>query len=56
LPVGGIKEKSGCKACGFKRNLMCAANEKDVKEIDGNFIKGINFIIKNSRNWILVLM
>lgn len=49
LPVGGIKEKVlAAKRAGLKEILMCALNEKDVKEIDGNFIKGINFhFVKN---------
>ena len=49
LPVGGIKEKVlAAKRSGLKEILMCAANEKDVKEIDGSFIKGINFhYVKN---------
>ncbi|HYJ63894.1 MAG TPA: endopeptidase La [Parafilimonas sp.] len=49
LPVGGIKEKVlAAKRAGLKEILMCALNEKDVKEIDGNFIKGINFhYVKN---------
>lgn len=49
LPVGGIKEKVlAAKRSGLKEILMCAVNEKDVKEIDGNFIKGITFhYVKN---------
>ena len=49
LPVGGIKEKVlAAKRAGLKEILMCAVNEKDVKEIDGSFIKGINFhYVKN---------
>ncbi len=49
LPVGGIKEKVlAAKRAGLKEIMMCALNEKDVKEIDGNFIKGINFhYVKN---------
>ena len=49
LAVGGIKEKVlAAKRSGLKEILMCAANEKDVKEIDGNFIKGIHFhYVKN---------
>ena len=49
LPVGGIKEKVlAAKRAGLKEILMCALNEKDVKEIDGNFIKGITFhYVKN---------
>ncbi len=49
LPVGGIKEKVlAAKRAGLKEILMCALNEKDVKEIDGNFIKGVTFhYVKN---------
>lgn len=49
LPVGGIKEKVlAAKRAGLKEILMCYLNEKDVKEIDSNFIKGINFhYVKN---------
>ena len=49
LPVGGIKEKVlAAKRAGLKEILMCALNEKDVKEIDSNFIKGVDFhYVKN---------
>jgi ATP-dependent Lon protease len=49
LPVGGIKEKVlAAKRAGLKEILMCSVNEKDVKEIDSNFIKGIHFhYVKN---------
>jgi ATP-dependent Lon protease len=49
LPVGGIKEKVlAAKRAGLKEILMCNLNEKDVKEIDSNFIKGITFhYVKN---------
>lgn len=44
LPVGGIKEKVlAAKRAGIKEIIMCWQNEKDVKEIDSNFIKGIKF-------------
>lgn len=44
LPVGGIKEKVlAAKRAGLKEIIMCWQNEKDVKEIDSNFIKGIKF-------------
>jgi ATP-dependent Lon protease len=44
LPVGGIKEKVlAAKRAGMKEIIMCAQNEKDVKEIDPRFIKGVNF-------------
>ncbi|MDR0793242.1 MAG: endopeptidase La [Chitinophagaceae bacterium] len=44
LPVGGIKEKIlAAKRAGLKEIILCAINEKDVKEIDPEFIKGIKF-------------
>ncbi len=44
LPVGGIKEKVlAAKRAGLKEIIMCWQNEKDVQEIDSNFIKGIQF-------------
>ncbi len=49
LPVGGIKEKVlAAKRSGLREILMCALNEKDVKEIDSSFIKGVEFhYVKN---------
>ena len=44
LPVGGIKEKIlAAKRAGIKEIIMCWQNEKDVLEINSNFIKGIKF-------------
>ncbi len=44
LPVGGIKEKVlAAKRAGLKEIIMCWQNEKDVQEIDSNFIKGVEF-------------
>ncbi len=44
LPVGGIKEKVlAAKRSGLKEIIMCWQNEKDVQEIDSNFIHGLNF-------------
>lgn len=44
LPVGGIKEKIlAAKRAGLKEIVLCAQNEKDVNEIDSNFIKGLVF-------------
>lgn len=44
LPVGGIKEKVlAAKRAGLKEIVMCWQNEKDVDEINGQFIKGIKF-------------
>jgi ATP-dependent Lon protease len=44
LPVGGIKEKIlAAKRSGLKEIILCWQNEKDVNEIDSNFIKGVEF-------------
>jgi ATP-dependent Lon protease len=44
LPVGGIKEKVlAAKRSGLKEIILCAQNEKDVKEIEGDFIRGLQF-------------
>ncbi|MEX6687584.1 endopeptidase La [Danxiaibacter flavus] len=44
LPVGGIKEKVlAAKRAGLKEIILCWQNEKDVQEIDSNFIKGLKF-------------
>lgn len=44
LPVGGIKEKIlAAKRAGIKEIVLCWQNEKDVLEIDSNFIKGMQF-------------
>ncbi len=44
LPVGGIKEKIlAAKRAGLKEVIMCWQNEKDVLEINSQYIKGIKF-------------
>jgi ATP-dependent Lon protease len=44
LPVGGIKEKVlAAKRAGLKEIILCWQNEKDVDEIDPEFIKGMHF-------------
>ncbi len=44
LPVGGIKEKVlAAKRAGLKEIILCWQNEKDVQEIESEFIKGIKF-------------
>jgi ATP-dependent Lon protease len=49
LPVGGIKEKVlAAKRSGLKEIILCSQNEKDVKEIEASFIKGLTFhYVKN---------
>jgi ATP-dependent Lon protease len=44
LPVGGIKEKVlAAKRAGLKEIVLCNQNEKDVLEINPEFIKGMKF-------------
>lgn len=44
LPVGGIKEKIlAAKRAGMKEIILPASNEKDVQQIDADFIKGLTF-------------
>ena len=49
LPVGGIKEKVlAAKRAGLKEIILCWQNQKDVEEIESDFIKGIKFhYVKN---------
>ena len=44
MPVGGIKEKVlTARRAGLKEIIMCWQNEKDVEEINPQYIKGIKF-------------
>ena len=44
LPVGGIKEKIlAAKRAGLKEIILCWQNEKDIEDIDPEFIKGLKF-------------
>ncbi len=49
LPVGGIKEKIlAAKRAGIKDVVMCYKNEKDVEDINPDYIKGLNIhYVKN---------
>jgi len=51
LPVGGIKEKVlAAKRAGLKEIILCWQNEKDVEDINPDFIKGIEFhFVKNMK-------
>jgi ATP-dependent Lon protease len=56
LPVGGIKEKVlAAKRAGLKEIVLCWQNEKDVLEIESEFIKGINFHYVKTMNQVLDL-
>ena len=44
LPVGGIKEKIlAAKRAGLKEIILCWQNEKDIEDIDPEFIRGMKF-------------
>ena len=51
LPVGGIKEKVlAAKRAGLKEVILSYQNEKDVEEINPDFIKGLSFhFVKNMK-------
>ncbi len=56
LPVGGIKEKVlAAKRAGLKEIILCWQNEKDVLEIEQEFIKGIKFHYVKTMNQVLEL-
>lgn len=44
LPVGGIKEKVlAARRSGIKEVILCSQNQKDIGEINPEFLKGIEF-------------
>ncbi|ASZ11668.1 endopeptidase La [Chitinophaga pendula] len=54
LPVGGIKEKIlAAKRAGIKEIILCWQNEKDVKEINADYIKGLKFHFVKEMNQVL---
>lgn len=54
LPVGGIKEKIlAAKRAGMKEILLCKLNEKDIAEINPEFIKGLTFHYVNTMDEVL---
>ena len=54
LPVGGIKEKIlAAKRAGMKEVLLCKMNEKDIKEINPDYIKGLKFHFVNTMEEVL---
>ena len=56
LPVGGIKEKVlAAKRAGLKEIILCSQNEKDVKEIESSFIKGLEFHYVKTMHQVLEL-
>jgi ATP-dependent Lon protease len=56
LPVGGIKEKVlAAKRAGLKEIILCWQNEKDIREIDSSFIKGLKFDFVKTMQQVLEL-
>ncbi|WP_127130031.1 endopeptidase La [Pseudoflavitalea rhizosphaerae] len=56
LPVGGIKEKVlAAKRAGLKEVILCWQNEKDVQEIDSEFIRGMKFHFVKTMQQVLEL-
>jgi ATP-dependent Lon protease len=56
LPVGGIKEKIlAAKRAGIKNVILCQQNEKDVEEINKEYIKGVKFFYVNDVSEVLDL-
>lgn len=54
LPVGGIKEKVlAAKRAGLKDLILCWQNEKDVQEINPDYIKGMNFHYVKTMNQVI---
>jgi len=44
LPVGGIKEKIlAARRAGLKEIILCKDNEKQILEIEQNYLKGLTF-------------
>ncbi|UPK71642.1 endopeptidase La [Chitinophaga filiformis] len=54
LPVGGIKEKIlAAKRAGIKEIILCWQNEKDIKEINPDYIKGLKFHFVKEMNQVI---
>lgn len=56
LPVGGIQEKIlAAKRAGLREIIVCVQNEKDVAEIDPEYIKGLTFHYVKTMNQVVEL-
>lgn len=54
LPVGGIKEKIlAAKRAGIKEIILCWQNEKDITDINPEYIKGLKFHYVREMNQVL---
>ncbi len=56
LPVGGIKEKVlAAKRAGLRDLILCWQNEKDVQDINPDYIKGVQFHYVKNMNQVIEL-
>jgi ATP-dependent Lon protease len=56
LPVGGIKEKVlAAKRAGLRELILCWQNEKDVQDINPEYIKGVSFHFVKTLNQVIDL-
>ncbi|MCO5229852.1 MAG: endopeptidase La [Chitinophagales bacterium] len=56
LPVGGIKEKVlAAKRAGLKEIILCHENQRDIDEINADFLKGLTFHYVKTINEVLEL-
>lgn len=56
LPVGGIKEKIlAARRAGLKQIILCKQNEKDIREINPAYIKGMRFHYVETMNEVVDL-
>lgn len=56
LPVGGIKEKVlAAKRAGLRDLILCSQNEKDVQDINPEYIKGVTFHFVKTLNQVIDL-
>ncbi|MBV8255311.1 MAG: endopeptidase La [Chitinophaga sp.] len=54
LPVGGLKEKIlAAKRAGIREIILCWQNEKDIREINPDYIKGLKFHYVKQMNQVL---
>ncbi|TDN82366.1 ATP-dependent Lon protease [Salegentibacter sp. 24] len=56
LPVGGIKEKIlAAKRARIKEIILCKENERDIKEIKEDYLKGLSFHYVNEMSEVIDL-
>ncbi len=54
LPIGGVKEKIlAAKRAGIKSVILPSRNEKDLSEIEGSVISGLNFVFAENIDQVL---